>query len=50
VIARVILRDNDYAATARACGDIIARAGKSLGIDLMHGEYDDEIRGVSPRL
>ena len=43
VIARVILRGEDYAATTRASRDIVARAGKSLGIELMHGEHDDEV-------
>lgn len=41
VIARVILRGADYAETATAARDIIDRAEKALGIDLMRGEYDD---------
>lgn len=41
VIARVILRGAGYAETARAARDIIGRAEKALGLDLMRGEYDD---------
>ena len=43
VTARVILRGEDYAATARAARDIIDRAEKALGIELMRGEYDDDL-------
>lgn len=43
VIARVILRGAGYADTARAARDIIGRAEKTLGIELMRGEYDDDL-------
>jgi biotin carboxylase len=43
VIARVILRGAGYAETARAARDIIGRAEKALGIELMRGEYDDDL-------
>jgi biotin carboxylase len=41
VIARVILRGQDYAATACTARDMIRRAEKALGLELMTGEYDD---------
>jgi biotin carboxylase len=40
VLARVIVRGADYAATARTGGQIFARMGESLGIEPMRGEYD----------
>jgi biotin carboxylase len=43
LIARVLLCGGNYAATARASREIVQRAEKSLGIQLMHGEYDDEV-------
>jgi biotin carboxylase len=43
VIARVILRADGYAETARAARDIIGRAEKALGLDLMRGEYDEDL-------
>jgi cob(I)alamin adenosyltransferase len=43
LIARVILRGDVYAATARMARDIIRRAEKDLGVELMTGEYDDEV-------
>jgi biotin carboxylase len=42
VIARVILRGDNYAATAYAAQDMIRRAEKALGFGLMTGEHDDE--------
>jgi biotin carboxylase len=40
LIGRVILRGADYAATARAARDILGRAERALGVELMAGEYD----------
>jgi len=40
VIARVILRGSEYADTARIGGEIARHVEQSLGIELMHGEYD----------
>lgn len=42
VLGRVIVRGEDYAATARTCRDIVRLAEKTLGVELMSGEYDDQ--------
>lgn len=42
VLGRVIVHGEDYAATARTCRDIVRLAEKTLGVELMSGEYDDQ--------
>jgi biotin carboxylase len=41
LIARVILRGPDHAATARVIGEMIGSTEKALGVELMIGEHDD---------
>ncbi|HEY1914829.1 MAG TPA: ATP-grasp domain-containing protein [Streptosporangiaceae bacterium] len=41
LIARVILRGPDYAATTRVIREMIRRTEKALGFELMIGEHDD---------
>ena len=43
VIARVILRGDNYSGTARTGGEIARRVEQSLGIKLLRGEYDHVI-------
>jgi biotin carboxylase len=48
VIARAILRGNNYAETARTGAEIAGQVERSLGIKLMHGEYDPPIGTYLP--